>query len=379
MKQHAEIAGGGIGGLGLGMMLARRGWSVRIHERSPQIREVGASVSLKNNCLAVLERYDLFAKLEPLGTKMKQALILDRDGRVMQRRDLVGQSRVYSFPRQAVVDVLAEAARDAGAEIVTNSHIVAAEPSGILLDAAGKQYPADLVVAADGVRSLVRDSLGLNARVHELETLVNRYLVDTRSFTPEEVMADHWSGHRRIGIMPSGQHRSFAFVVMSRRDLEGAKMPLNLTTWKKSHPRLSEALDVLGQAEGFQSRYSLVHCPRWSRGRAAIVGDAAHGMPPTLGQGAGLTMMNCHALAEFVSNFKDVTQALQEWEKTVRFISDATARWAVRYERFVHQLPGALGVFLRPSIVWAFGRFRFLNERMRIADKGLAVTGVRIS
>jgi len=361
------------------MMLARRGWSVRIHERAPYIREIGASVSLKNNCLSVLEHYGLLSTLEPFGTKMTFARIIDPRGRVMQERRLAGHHRVYSFPRQAVVDVLAQAARSAGAEIATDSQIAGADPSGSLISESGQRFAGDLVVGADGVRSRVRDSLGVDARVYELGTLVDRFLVSTRSFTPEPVMADHWSGHRRIGIMPSGEHQSFVYVVMPRRDRLGARLPLDVQSWTRSHPRLADAIRILAAVEGFQSRYALVQCPRWSAGRAAVVGDAAHGMPPTLGQGAGLTMMNCHALAEFVSDAKTVEQGLQDWERTVRFISDVTARWSVRYERFVHQLPGSVGVLLRPGVLWAFGRFRFLNESMRIADKGLAITKVRIA
>ena len=44
MKGHAEIAGGGIGGLALGTMLRQRGWTVRVHERSEEIREIGAGI-----------------------------------------------------------------------------------------------------------------------------------------------------------------------------------------------------------------------------------------------------------------------------------------------------------------------------------------------
>src|SRR5262245_64107125 len=98
MKRHAEIAGGGIGGLGLGMMLARNGWSVRIHERSPVIREIGAGISLRNNCITVLERYDVFSRFEPHGTLIKQEQHYDGQGRLLQKRDLTGQ-RTLVLPR----------------------------------------------------------------------------------------------------------------------------------------------------------------------------------------------------------------------------------------------------------------------------------------
>jgi 2-polyprenyl-6-methoxyphenol hydroxylase-like FAD-dependent oxidoreductase len=225
------------------------------------------------------------------------------------------------------------------------------------------------------VRSKVRDSLNVGAQSRELGTLINRYLVPTRSFTEEAVTTEHWSGSRRIGITPSGAGHSYAYVVMSRGDVAGSAVPLDVAAWRRSHPGLKTELDIFAESEVTQYPYSLVDCPRWSVGRVAIVGDAAHGLPPTLGQGAGLTLMNSHALAHIVSEEGDVSKGLAKWEHTVRFISDATQRWAVRYDRFTRQWPQSLGI-LRPAIVWAFGHFGFLNERMRIADKGLDLTPV---
>lgn len=374
-RRHAEIAGGGIGGLALGMMLGRQGWSVRIHERSPAVREIGAGISLRNNCLAVLEHYEVFPRLEPLGSKLRVEFSVNRHGRVMQRRALSGHHRTHVFPRQCVVDVLAQAAREAGAEIVTSSHITAAEPSGALVDADGRRYHADLVVGADGIRSRVRQSLGLGARLSERGTRVNRYLVPTRSFTTDGVMFEHWSGGRRVGIMPSGPGQTFVYLVMPRRDARACALPLDTASWQASYPGLADAFALIAATEGSQYPYQLVDCPKWSSGRVALIGDAAHGMPPTLGQGAGLTMMNAHALAEIVSGALPVEEALAHWEQTVRFISDQTRRWAVRYDQFTRYWPLAL----RPAVMWAFGHFPALNERMRIADQGLALTSVKLT
>jgi 2-polyprenyl-6-methoxyphenol hydroxylase-like FAD-dependent oxidoreductase len=378
MQRHAEIAGGGIAGLGLGMMLARHGWTVRVHERSPEIREVGAGIYIKNNSIRVLEHYGVYSKFEPHGTTLKFARIRDATGRIMQQRPLTGHHRVLVLPRQSLVDILAEAAREAGVEIATGSHIVAAEPSGVLVNEAGRKFRCDLAVAADGFRSKARDSLGVGARSRELETTINRYLVPTRSFTREDVTTEHWSGHRRIGITPSGAGHSYAYVVMPRRDAGACALPLDVANWGRSHPALRTELEIFSRSEVTQYPYILVDCPKWSVGRAAVIGDAAHGLPPTLGQGAGLTLMNSHALAEIVSDAADVQKGLEEWERAVRFISDATQRWAVRYDRFTRQWPQSLRM-LRPGIVWAFGRFRFLNERMRIADRGLDLTSVRLA
>ena len=59
----------------------------------------------------------------------------------------------------------------------------------------------------------------------------------------------------------------------------------------------------------------------------------------------------------------------------MRFLSDATRLWAIRYDRITRRWPRPLRV-LRPRVIWAIGRIRFLNERMRIADRGLALTEI---
>ena len=91
MKGHAEIAGGGIGGLSSATMLAQQGWTVRVHERSPEIREVGTGIYIKNNAIEVLEEFGIFDRLASQGLKLERSQVLDRDGRIMQDRALVGR------------------------------------------------------------------------------------------------------------------------------------------------------------------------------------------------------------------------------------------------------------------------------------------------
>ncbi|HEY1363991.1 MAG TPA: FAD-dependent monooxygenase, partial [Xanthobacteraceae bacterium] len=204
MRRHAEIAGGGIGGLGTAMMLASRGWSVRLHERSPEIREIGAGIYIKNNAIEVLEELGIFARLRPQGLGLERSQVLDRDGRIMQDRELGKGARVYAFLRQSLVEALRDEAARAGVEIVTASSAAAADPAGALLLENGSRLRADLVVAADGVRSRVRDSLALGASHRLLPTAVNRYLVPSREIAPDLITREHWSDRYRIGITPCG-------------------------------------------------------------------------------------------------------------------------------------------------------------------------------
>jgi 2-polyprenyl-6-methoxyphenol hydroxylase-like FAD-dependent oxidoreductase len=369
MKNHAEIAGAGIAGLSCAIMLARQGWTVRVHERSPEIREVGAGIQLKNNAIEVLEELGIFDRLAPLGIQLERGRILGPDGRVMQERILASKSRVHVFLRQSVVEILRDAAHEAGAEIVTNSTAVAADPTGELVLESGRRLRADLVVAADGAQSRLRASLDVGGRYRWLPTIVNRCLVPGREVTRELVSTEHWSGRCRLGIMPCGANLSFFFRVSPECNTAASARQIDSRFWRTALPRLAREIELASQQTAIRHNFVIVQCPRWHNGRVAIIGDAAHGLPPTLGQGAGLTLMNTYALANALNHKRPIEEALQTWETAIRFVSDWTQRWAIRYDFLSRQWPETLG-FVRNAIIWAF-RLPALNGRMRIADRGL--------
>ena len=86
-KRHAEIVGGGFSGLAAAGALAQKGWSVRLHERSPELRPTGAGIYIYENGLRVLEKlgaYDEAVKGAPFAHT--------REMRDEQNRVLVGAS-----------------------------------------------------------------------------------------------------------------------------------------------------------------------------------------------------------------------------------------------------------------------------------------------
>src|SRR5262249_29264299 len=79
---------------------------------------------------------------------------------------------------------------------------------------------------------------------------------------------------------------------------------------------------------GRYDMYQTTHLDTWSVGRVAIIGDAAHAMPPTIGQGAGLAMMNALGLAVALETAPSVEDALKIWEKTERPLTEHTQNYA---------------------------------------------------
>src|SRR5882757_8706929 len=159
---HAEIAGAGFAGLAAAIALRRRGWSVRVHEKEAELRAFGAGIFVWENGLRVLHAIDAYDDVVR-GAHHAPAYESRRDGEIVAFEKVNGANpfRLLTMTRQHLYSGILASARREGVEILTSSEAVAARPEGILRLADGRSLPADLVIAADGVRSSVRDSLGL--------------------------------------------------------------------------------------------------------------------------------------------------------------------------------------------------------------------------
>ena len=91
---------------------------------------------------------------------------------------------------------------------------------------------------------------------------------------------------------------------------------------------------IAAQSDWDQARWAqfqTVRLKRWSAGRVAVLGDAAHGMPPYLAQGAGHAMMNALGLAVALEAAPDLEGGLAAWERRERPLTEHTQRWTRIY------------------------------------------------
>ena len=329
-RRHAEIAGAGFAGLTTATALAQRGWTVRVHERADELRAFGAGIFIWENGLRVLRALGAYDAVVAASHEAPMYQVRDSRNRLLGEvafGEAMG-TRMLTMTRQSLYMGLLEAARAAGVEFKTRSEITAATPDGRLVDSHNEIYRGDLVVGADGVHSKVRDSLNLSASREMLGTGAIRLLVDAidedwRSPDGRNVITYASTLPRRLLYTPCNANQIYLAFTTSASDVQGCSIPLNKTTWGETFPHLEGLIDRV-QAPGRWDLYHVVKLTRWSSGRVAVIGDAAHSMTPALGQGAGCAMMNGLSLAVAVEDCNDVERALMEWESRERPLTDAT-------------------------------------------------------
>ncbi len=365
----AVVCGGGVAGLSAAIGLARTGWQVDVYERGSAIREIGAGIFIKGNGLRVLENFGVLEKIRRDCVVLREARILDKDGRLLQQRILKEVNTVWNVKRELLIRALFDRAVQLGVRIHVDCPVDTMSEDGTAV-IRGERIRADVVIAADGVNSVARRDLGLNRKVSLPLSGAIRLLVPRTAFEAGDMTREFWSGRLRIGVAPCTPTEVYSYLAAPLNDTRAARAPIDAKYWAASFPALAAEgfFDRAAIAGGVHHPYPFVGIEAWSKGRVALVGDAVHALPPTLGQGAGLSLMNTLLLGEYLASAPDVAKALVRWEKDWRWVSDRTQFCARRYDWITSEWPPSV-YGLRDVVIWSVGKSRRLNDYMRIADR----------
>ncbi|WP_183192905.1 FAD-dependent oxidoreductase [Brevibacillus nitrificans] len=339
-KKKIIISGAGLSGLTLGTALAQRGFDVQILERSPELREIGAGLYTWENGLKVLEEIGVYEEACANVEFITKLDMIDEKQELIHSTPFTQSNRFCIIPRKDVHSALARAAIKAGVQMETNACAVSADCSGTVTLDHGKTYSADLVVGADGIYSNIRNSLNIPHTFEKVNNGAVRALISRKEEDKKGIAEEHWSAYRRIGISPSTEQFMYVYLTASSADEEGLSDPWNKKAWLSSFPHLESILERIEHTR-LDRYFYYVFLQSWSKGRVALLGDAAHGMEPNLGQGAGVSITSALELAKQLEK-NDIDTALKDWEKLMRPTAEKTQLWSRIYGSAAAQWPKEL-------------------------------------
>src|SRR5438128_2550281 len=171
----------------------------------------------------------------------------------------------------------------------------------------------------DGARARLRETLGLVSHRRYLRDGCTRVLIPTRSAEEgtDSRTIEYWSGSHRLLYNPCSTTHLYLALSMPHDDVAARALPVDKAVWKQSFPQLGSLIDRIGD-DGRYDRFEYIRLKRWSAERVAVIGDAAHAIPPHIGQVAGCAILNALSLAVFLDRGTDIPAQLTAWEQAER-------------------------------------------------------------
>ena len=320
------IIGGGISGLALAGSRAAAGDSVEVVEMQPEWQVTSSGITLKPPALRALDRLGLLPEVEKYGSPHHKFHHCNAAGDLIEEMDpdnLAGgdKPRVAGILRWDLHNILLKRATEAGAKFTmgeTVTNVEDGDDAATVTFESGRTDTYDIVVAADGINSMMRDLVTPESagRPEFTGIAVWRALVPLH---PNVDTLTVFFGKNTAGANPVSDDQMYVFVMTPMpepRFIGDDERVAGIT--EKLEGFTGTLADVRAQITDpaqvvVRPIYSVVVKPPWHKGRLVLMGDAVHAPPSTLAQGGGMAMEDAVVMSEVLDKDIPLEDAYAEY------------------------------------------------------------------
>jgi 2-polyprenyl-6-methoxyphenol hydroxylase-like FAD-dependent oxidoreductase len=326
----AIVVGAGVGGLTAAAALRRTGADVTLCERAPQLRAAGFGLAVQSNAMLALRTLDLGIEedLLRIGGRVATFSFRDTAGKILRRVDVTPLDSALGAPsvvltRKDLHDVLLTAAGD-DLRVETGAaaeHFVDTGAGVALQLSDGRHLEADVLVGADGINSTIR------AQLHGAQQPRPGGFVCWLALAPfypawlrEGESVHYWGDGRRFGLHDCGQGTIYWWATESTDADLAANWPHGkddlLARFAGWTPQITDIITATDESD-IITVPALDRPPLtgWGTGSVTLLGDAAHPMLPSLGQGANSAIEDAIVLAHALAVSEDPVAGLRTYER----------------------------------------------------------------
>ena len=330
MGKRAIIIGAGIGGLASAIALRKVGYSVQVFERAAEVRGIGSGLSLWSNAMWALYVLGVSDEVLRLGSVVDITRSQTADGEVLSDVHVGTIARKLGVPTVCIhrADLHQILLRAAGAEYVQTSVPCIGftqDSQGVtaLLEN-GIHARADLLIAADGIHSVIRRQLiGPEEPRYSGYTCYRSVVSFVHRSMPPGVALTALGHGVEFGLFPCGMGRVYWFATHNQPAAQ-PDSPLGrkgdcLAAFAGFSEPFIQVLHATPESSILRHDvYDRTPLAHWGEGRVTLLGDASHPMTPNLGQGACMAIEDAVVLAHCLRSEPDVAVALRSYETARR-------------------------------------------------------------
>ena len=325
-QRTAAIAGAGVSGLALAIMLRATGWRVIVYEQVDESRPVGSGLMLQPTGLAALERLKLRQSVEALGQPLTRLHGLTERGDTVFDLGYDALSHGYyalAIHRGALHATLWQGFERSGAELITSCAIAESRSlscgKSCFTDQTGKTlHSADLLVDATGVSSPLKMKVA-NKRSRPFDfgavwATVPDFKLSPACLSQRYIDARIMIGYMPLGVLAPGGAPLAAFF-WSLKPADYSHWRDGFDKWQERvvaiWPAMAPVMEVLPSPDDLNlASYAHFTPNRLTSGRTVLIGDAAHSTSPQLGQGANQGLIDAVVLSDALST-NEIDEALR--------------------------------------------------------------------